>query len=548
MRVLRRRLLFTVLPVVLVLVLRAGGEPPATSIRFSGYLGQSEPGKPLDFIGVNGLAGTKRGCFFWYASKFYRLDAQEKIRMLFRQEGGCRQLLSDGADLWLERPDGKLLKLNRSGTAFEPFADPGAPQGQPAFVPAHLERSGWGKRLKLAVIRENAVIGYDAAGRSVGKVLDLPEAGSFNALGFLPESGELLASTAYPDCRIFRFRADGTPFAWALRRHLFTMIPAGRALFGADTHLQQIPEDFRTNSTRPLTRRDDMFIFGVAPMPGGGYYVGSSQGILRYPEGAALPDARIGGFPGCRALAVNDDGVLLALSSAERGTVFALDAGGESDTPFLSSSNTTSVGLWNSRRYRNGEALAVTAAGGTFYLLNRSRERVELWRFTPADGPAPGDAWKKLPDPPAESTAVAAWNRELFVLAAGRVWQLEGGKFVPFPTDIPVRHLAAAESGLCIAGEDRLIFLRADIRTGTFSPYREIPVANVTAVAAEGDRILISKPGALELYSAEDGSLEARLSVSDYAGGPVALCGNWLWTADAAKMAIARFRVERSVR
>lgn len=129
MRVLRRRLLFTVLPVVLVLVLRAGGEPPATSIRFSGYLGQSEPGKPLDFIGVNGLAGTKRGCFFWYASKFYRLDAPEKIRMLFRQEGGCRQLLSDGADLWLERPDGKLLKLNRSGTAFEPFADPGAPQG-----------------------------------------------------------------------------------------------------------------------------------------------------------------------------------------------------------------------------------------------------------------------------------------------------------------------------------------------------------------------------------------------------------------------------------
>ena len=216
-----------------------------------------------------------------------------------------------------------------------------------------------------------------------------------------------------------------------------------------------------------------------------------------------------------QALAVNDDGVLLALSSAERGTVFALDAGGESDTPFLSSSNTTSVGLWNSRRYRNGEALAVTAAGGTFYLLNRSRERVELWRFTPADGPAPGDAWKKLPDPPAESMAVAAWNRELFVLAAGRVWQLEGGKFVPFPTDIPVRHLAAAESGLCIAGEDRLIFLRANIRTGTFSPYREIPVANVTAVAAVGDRILISKPGALELYSAEDGSLEARLSVSD---------------------------------
>lgn len=321
MRVLRRRLLFTVLPVVLVLVLRAGGEPPATSIRFSGYLGQSEPGKPLDFIGVNGLAGTKRGCFFWYASKFYRLDAPEKIHMLFRQEGGCRQLLSDGADLWLGAPRWETPEAEPERYGVRAVCRPRCSAGAARVRPRAPGAFRLGKTVETR--RHPGECGDRIRCRRQKCRKGPGSAGSRQLQCARVSAGERGAAGVDRVSRLPDLPIPGgwNTFRMGIAAPLVHDDSGGAALFGADTHLQQIPEDFRTNSTRPLTRRDDMFIFGVAPMPGGGYYVGSSQGILRYPEGAALPDARIGGFPGCRALAVNDDGVLLALSSAERGTV-----------------------------------------------------------------------------------------------------------------------------------------------------------------------------------------------------------------------------------
>lgn len=516
-----------------------------TEIRHSGTIGQSRPERTLDFIGVTGLVSVNGKFYFWSAPQLYSFSTPDDIAPAVHLGGHCRQLFSDGKDIWLKNGTGTVFKLERAAgkERFRPILKLDQPARPFAAVPEKQERKGWGRRLKLALLLQDKVVGYDANGNYLGKVLDLPKNEIYHSIAFLPESGDMLVAVPYPKCQVFRFKPDGSGFQWKYRQHLTDMFPADGKVFGADTRLQEIPESFKPGTAKPRTNRDDMIISGVASAPGGGYYLGTSQGIIHYPANPAASPVRIGGFPGCHSLAVNDDGTVLALSDHNRTLVYGMKIDDAPASPLSSSANPTSAALWNPDRFRKGNALAVSASARDFYVLNRNGNKTELWKFSPCNYRTKMPVWQKLNPAHSDISAIGSSENGVYLLSNSTIIQLENGKEKQIFSEFPIEKFAVSEDGLALYGNSALTFLKRTA-DGKFKQAWRIRCGKVRGMAVNENGVLLSLPGKLALHEISGGGKKAELALKGYSGGAVAMKGRWIFAADRNKKSIERYKIE----
>lgn len=530
---------------ICLLICLAAASLRGASIRHSGTMGQSNPEKPLNFIGVTGLVSANGKYYFWNAPALYSFTTPDNIRPAVYLGGHCRQLFGDGKTLWLKNTRGEVYKLECSGRKESlrrilTMKEVAAPF---AAFPAEGKTTGWGKRVKLVRLLKNKVIGYDADGNNSGTVLELPANEIYNSIAFLSGSGDLLVSLPYPKCRVLRFKSDGTRFPWDYSQHLNEMFMADGKTFGTDTRLLEIPEQFQPGITTPRTNRDDMYISGVAAAPDGGYYLGTTQGILHYPGNPAALPVRYGGFPGGCALAVNDDGLVLALSDVNRNLIYCLKIDDEPSTPLLSSANQTSTALWNSNRFRKGTALAVSASAGDFLILNRNGCRTELWTFRPRNHRTARPVWTKQDVKHPGTSAVCSTEHQIYLLANGNVFRLKPDGESLFFSEFPVTHFAVSENGMALCGESCLLFLKPD-DDGSYRKAWKIKCGKVQGIAVSERGVLLSTPGRLALFDCARGRKKAERIIKEYPGGAVAMKESWIFAADPKKKSIERYKIE----
>ena len=196
--------------------------------------------------------------------------------------------------------------------------------------------------------------GFAADGADLGVLLDYSsheKAKLFSAIGFLAETGDLLAATGYPEDRTRRFRPDGTEVIspiWPCKASGRLEVSDGRT-WALSSFAVAVSE-----AAPPRDRiGSDVYSVSSIAHSGGLVWLGTSQGALLFER--ARPElcvARFGGPGRVDALAIAD-GRVFAFTGA-RICQYWLD-----DLPIEPMSSTDVSWLWRIGGKYSGKVVAV---------------------------------------------------------------------------------------------------------------------------------------------------------------------------------------------
>ena len=191
----------------------------AATLQFNGIMGQSAvPGDPpLTFTGVRALTEGPGGRLLLTGDDgvLYALVDGEVVSLGVRVPAA--HLAWDGRTLWALGSDAVWTVDEECPGCFaahKAFDVPGLRFDQAAVRPELADHpfAGKGKFFRWDRGR-NVLVAHDAAGRECGTVFAFPRRkgdSALVALGFLPGTEDLVASSYYPDVRLYRFRVDGS--------------------------------------------------------------------------------------------------------------------------------------------------------------------------------------------------------------------------------------------------------------------------------------------------------------------------------------------------
>ena len=314
----------------------------AGALQFHGVIGQSaSPGEPpLRFTGVNSIV---------------ELPGE---RILFAGDDGRLYEIDDGR----ARFTGKAAKgsvLDFDGRVLRSFGqyvgvweiDPGTLDSRRTIPPN-------GVRWDLAGVRPDGddhpfaakckfvtwdpsgdrIVAYAGDGAEAGVLMPTPERKEncrIEGFGFLPDCGDLVILSYWPDMRIRRFRADGAEVigdGWPVRRGMgYLRTSGGRLLHCGVGSILPLAADMGRYA-KVLKVGRERILTGYARQ-GGREYIGTSQGLYVKERGETSFNRRIGGIGRLTALAVCDGKVFLSMGEKIRWIY--LD--GDGSEPFGSS-------------------------------------------------------------------------------------------------------------------------------------------------------------------------------------------------------------------
>lgn len=353
----------------------------AASIQFHGVMGQSAAKEeaPLEFTGVSFVANgpDERAFFGGDDGKLYELKDGTIVRTGVRMQGSFLD--------W----DGKTLRAIGQHDVWE--VDPATLAfkhviGTPNFRfdlaalvpddPAH-PFAAKGKYVTYDKKRD-ALIALDEKGAERGELFPLPERrekSEIVGLGFLPVSGDLVASSYYPDLHIYRFKADGTQVmghGWPVRRGFGFFRRSGGELYHCDMPtVLRMEENLAGARGNVFCVGRERFTRGYAKQ-GNREYIGTSQGLYVKEPGETEFRKRLGGIRPLTALAINGKYVYLSMGGTIRWMYLDEDETG----PFASSDDhiLRVNGGWTEKPYDlapDGENVLVAAG------------KLGVWRFKP---------------------------------------------------------------------------------------------------------------------------------------------------------------------
>lgn len=282
--------------------------------RQAGTIGQSgtADGAPVAQLAVRVAADAAGNVVF--DGKWFARPGEKKPRALSKTLAGT--VMGDGERIYCVSLYGTTvreaaIKDDALVQAGEPIRVADA-KGAPAYfaiAPAKCNR-GFCASVKFAVLDRAAlkVYGFAADGSDAGVLLDYSahdKAKLFSAVGFLPETGDLLVSTGYPEERIRRFRPGGEEVLnpmWPCKAHGLIVFSGGRT-WALSSSAVAFAE-----AASPSLRigRDASSVSSIAHS-GDVVWLGTSQGALAF--NAAHPERCITHFGGpgeVRALAIAD--------------------------------------------------------------------------------------------------------------------------------------------------------------------------------------------------------------------------------------------------
>lgn len=228
--------------------------------------------------------------------------------------------------------------------------------------------------------KKHEVVGWDADGKCVGKVFSygdrVERPDLVKAVAVHPETGDLLLGAYWPECRVHRFRPDGTEVlspVWPFKAMAEDFSLAGGRMFALGERAYELSDKFGALSFGVNSGR----VYDVARGKGG-WWLATSQGAQFYTDAAAQsgrPAARrVGGLSGVTAVGISGGRVIVA----EGYRVHSIWLDDRPDEPFTSSHNWCSIGKW-----KGAIDSVATAGDGAFFLHWSDGKDEAAWRFDP---------------------------------------------------------------------------------------------------------------------------------------------------------------------
>ena len=349
-----------------------------------GMLGQSgSRGAPVEWTDCRYCAADGAGNVYFPGGWRLRPGASAPERMSKTVSG---ELMSDGEALYAWRTDpGVLVRLSATDEGLADTGDAvkiGDWRRRPFPAPASCRRGFAAKARTFALDRaQNAVFAWDGTGRPLGKALDykalVPKPDLVRAAAVHPVTGEMLLGTYWPECRVHRFREDGSERvdeAWPFAMMAQSFVCAGNRVFALGPCVRELTDSFgssmsfgvNANEAQGLARGDR------------GWWVATTQGAQFYPDSAAADGVpasrRVGGLANVTALGLSAGRVLVA----EGYRMYGLWLDDRRNEPLSSDSVWCAYGKWDGAV----ESIESCAAGG-FAFTWRKGDKTESWIFEP---------------------------------------------------------------------------------------------------------------------------------------------------------------------
>ena len=544
--------------------------PESPLARFSGVIGQSQPlgTPPLPFLGAYGVAVDRQG-IVWTAS-------QTTLYGLARTNDGGWTIqdtkdLPSGTEtaLGLDWDGTRLLGVGQETIwAFSPESGmfeeaarlpPGEHIGGFTAAPGGLAK-GFAAAHSLFILQGDQVYGCSPTGNDEVLKLERPESApwQYDALGIEPSTGDLLVGSSYPDAKIYRYEvsAEGSGIQ---------VIRGSWPRPGGSTILPVLPDQawmLNGNEATPLSPSPSgefaagtlgpywiAAANGLAKDPAGGYWISCRQGLLHV-DGKVR---RLGGTPGIGAMAIDNDGNLVALAEeGQRLIRFSIDDG--PDDPVRSSTDGPFRigGSWQGR----GNDLAWD---GRRFLVTDRISRC-LWTVLLPELQDEKSGWGKLTGAGALAgpQATARIGNGDFILDDGvlRPWSASTGELLP-PLTLPAAtdggqpftRLAGSKSGLCIlASETHVVAYQLDDQGSLRPLWTYDDFSAVSGLAASNDEVFVSdaKQGRVSIFDGLSGRALGSLDAATQGGmkpGALTVSFPWLFVADDAGYRVLRFRL-----
>ena len=379
---------------------------------------------------------------------------------------------------------------------------------------------GFAAKGKIFALDGREVHAFTREGKLLGIVLTLPELRNscpYTALAILPGSGDLLASSYYPDLKFYRFRTDGTEYkkdGWPISGWVTESAFTEGAVWGFHSAATRYGDSVvRRNALRKIGEHD-LYLSGIASDGRNGYYLNTSQGILHYPAGS-FDEAveRIGGSGTVKTLALNGSQIVVSLGNR----LYALKLDDACDSPLSSQGNEP----WRVGNGWSGESDGIAADGNAFLVYDRKGGI--LWRFQPkAEG---AERWVRQPGTFRDLRDMAVRNGKRFFLDAGTAaFRNNPNRIDAFDSDT----VAVADSrsvSLIVKGREQW--------TTALKEIRDIAVLGEYLAVAAGDSLL--------LLDRKEGKIVFRTPAKlDH----LAADGKWLIGSDPDQAAILRFKLK----
>jgi len=556
---------------------RAEKTPESAALVFSGVLGQSQPAgdDALPFVGTMGAALDSKGGL-WTASggRLYRFHRGRTGDRRLDRKVKCPPgvaprlpLCSDGKDLFFGGAN-RIYVFSPNTPEAEPRLFCTAVGNITAFAvaPTGLHKR-FAARAKCFVLSDDTVSAFAADGTAVGTVLELSRPPSvkwsYRSIGILPETGDLLVGSYWPDSKVYRFTPDGQQEAgadWPRKACAAPIVTVGGQAWAMVLGGSAVPlpaaSGNRAEITHGLDEHWTFYCNGLALDPDGGYWMSTTQGLIHF-DARRLPDGkRLGGIGNVRSLAVAPDGTVVA--SVERGQrllrLYLDDAPGaplacNGNEPFRTAAgwtHRTADLAWNDR---------------TFLALDQTGK--QLWNFDPWH-----TAWREKPWVQRLTPNTLTAPRALSV-GDLRFYLLDGAHLLTGITREPARMRdvklspeakLAAFTRMASANDDTLLFLAGPHRVIAFRRNGDRSLVQAWQTSAEfaGIADIAAGPGYLAvsdnaartivLLSSRDGKQLARVTEAVIPGKmlPTAIAarGPWVVVADTKGHRLLRFEVK----
>jgi len=520
------------LQILSVFALAAGTLYAAPELEFSGRLAQSQPETfpPVKEVSPGGIANEPGSSLpvVIFGTTFFRIKQDGSLENAGSTRFSGGGIHSDGKELLkisnmtIERyrlEDGEWKRIRCIYKTEQPLKD---------ITYTHSStRKGFAAKGKFfGLNRKNREIyAWDENGKELGTVLTLPEIPNrktrWECIGILPESGDLIAASYYPDYTLYRFRTDGSEFkkdGWPVRgtmaNHITIVNGTAAGLFsGAKLY----PEKMESKKEiAVISDGNDIYSNGIASDGSGGYWISTSTGLKHYHSSDFREaDRRIGGTGKIKALTLNGNRVIFSTG----GNLYGLMIDDAPDSPFFSTGNEP----WRCGGDWSSSADFICSLGKK--LLVGDAKQKKFWIFDPS-GKTNMERWKTFPGNGTEPTAVASADDSLFVAENGNFNGLSG---VTVLTAADGKNVAAANSNGVFWFRNGKLLWKKDI-------------SNVKSLAAMQNRYLVASTGTkLILLDSSDGKM---LSETPSKVTLVSSEGKWLVGFSPEEYAVLRYKLK----
>ena len=343
--------------------------------------------------------------------------------------------------------------------------------------------SGFAATGKIFALDEGKIIAFDINGKELGKVLTLPDLLNkcpYTTIAIMPDSGDLLAASYYPNLKFYRFKADGTEYkkdGWPIGGWVTGTTFFEGKVWGYFSMATAYPNSVVNRANLPAVGGQDLYITGIASDGKNGYYLNTSLGIKHYPAwNTSEAVSRIGGSGNVKALAMREGRILVSTGNQ----LYMLMLDDMPDSPLIGNgSEYWRVGkTWNS----SSPWIASDKDG---YLVYDCRQK-KLWKFFPSKSRR--ERWVKQKGPLPEMNIKTSGGQTVGQNGQA-VYRLLNGKKIWTVTHPGVRDVVIIGKYVAVVDGKNLSLRNLSDSKIVFS----IP-ANLTHLAAEGRWLVGSAP------------------------------------------------------